>query len=263
MTSKMTHAPVYFTIMQARFNSILALDSYAPQIQERFRKHGFPDVEKGVLATLNLNLSSPTEGGNPQVPVSQATRYTFCNMNRTAGFILDQGALTFQTTEYDVFKTFSDEFVKGLQAVHDAVELSFTERIGFRYLDAIFPKVGETLEDYLQSYVLGLAGQFNDGVIHSFTETNIRAGNINVLARVVIQEGQVGFPPDLAPNILNIAERFRTMKGKHAVLDTDGSISQREPFNLDRIGTHLQSIHDEIGKAFRATVTPLAIKAWE
>jgi uncharacterized protein (TIGR04255 family) len=263
MPRKMTHAPVYFTIMQARFNPILALDSYAPQIQEQLRKHGFPDVEKGVLATLNLNLSSPTEGSAPQVPVSQAARYTFSNMNRTAGFILDQGALTFQTTEYDIFKSFSDEFLKGLQAVHDAVELSFTDRIGFRYLDAIFPRVGETLADYLQSYVLGLAGHFNDDVIHSFTETNIRAGNINVLARVVIQEGQVGFPPDLAPNILNIAERFRTMNGKHAILDTDGSLSQREPFNIDRIGTHLQSIHDEIEKAFRATVTPTAIKSWE
>lgn len=263
MPKKMTHAPVYFTIMQARFNPILALDSYAPQIQERLRKHGFPDVEKGVLATLNLNLSAPAEGSTPQVPVSQATRYTFSNMNRTAGFILDQGALTFQATEYDVFKSFSDEFLKGLQAVHDAVELSFTDRIGFRYLDAIFPKVGETIGDYLQSCVLGLAGQFNDDVIHSFTETNIRAGSINVLARVVIQEGQVGFPPDLAPNILNIAERFRAMKGKHAILDTDGSLNQREPFNLHRIGTHLQSIHDEIGKVFRATVTPTAIKSWE
>jgi uncharacterized protein (TIGR04255 family) len=40
MARKMTRAPVYFAIMQARFNPILALDSYAPQIQERFRKHG-------------------------------------------------------------------------------------------------------------------------------------------------------------------------------------------------------------------------------
>src|SRR5437868_6375387 len=131
---KMIHAPVYFAIVQARFNPILALDSYAPQIQERFRKHGFPDAQKGVLATFNLNLAAPTEGSPPQVPVAQTARYTFCNMGRTAGYILDQGALSFQTTEYEVFDTFSDRFRQGLQGVHDAVDLSYTDRIGFRYL---------------------------------------------------------------------------------------------------------------------------------
>lgn len=263
MAQKMTHAPVYFTIMQVRFNSILALDSYAPQIQERFRKHGYPDVQKGVLATLNLNLSSPADGGTPQVPVSQTTRYTFCNMDRTAGFILDQAALSFQTTEYDVFETFAGQFSKGLQAVHEAVEISYTDRIGFRYLDALFPKANETIGDYLEACVLGLTSQFKDTVVHSFSETLIRSANINVLARVIIQDGQVGLPPDLVPSILKIAERFRGLQGRHAILDTDGSFEGREAFNLDQISEHLRSIHDEIGKAFRATVTPNAIKAWE
>ncbi len=106
MGIKMRHAPVYFTIAQARFNSILALDSYAPQIQERLRKEGFPDAKKGFLATINLNLAAPTEASAPQVPVAQTTRYMFCNMEQTSGCILDQGALSFQTTDYDVFEKF-------------------------------------------------------------------------------------------------------------------------------------------------------------
>jgi uncharacterized protein (TIGR04255 family) len=59
MARKMTHAPVYFAIIQARFNPILALDSYAPQIQEHFRKHGFPDAQRGALAAFNLNPATP------------------------------------------------------------------------------------------------------------------------------------------------------------------------------------------------------------
>jgi hypothetical protein len=35
------------------------LGSYAPQIQEHFRKHDFPDAQKGVLTTLSLNLPPP------------------------------------------------------------------------------------------------------------------------------------------------------------------------------------------------------------
>jgi len=263
MVRNMTHAPVYFSIVQARFNPILALDSYAPQIQERFRKHGFPDAQKGVLATLNLNLAAPTEGSAPQVPVAQTVRYTFCNMNRTSGFILDQGALSFQTTEYDVFDTFSGEFRQGLQAIHDAVELSYTDRIGFRYLDAVFARENETLGDYLSSSVLGLTETFAANVIHSFSETNLRSANVNVVARVIIQDGEVGFPPDLLPNILPVAERFRSLRGRHAILDTDGYFEVREIFSLDRITGHLRTIHDEISKAFHATVTPNALKVWE
>jgi uncharacterized protein (TIGR04255 family) len=259
----MTHAPVYFAIVQARFNPILALDVYAPQIQERFRRHGFPDVQRGVLTTLNLNLAAPAEGSAPQVPVAQTTRYMFYNINRTSGFILDQGALSFQTTEYDVFDTFSGEFRQGLQAVHDAVELSYTDRVGFRYLDAVFPKENETLADYLNSSVLGLTEVFAATVVHSFSETNLRSGNVNVVARVIIQDGEVGFPPDLLPNILSVADRFRSLRGRHAILDTDGCFEQREAFSLDRIAGHLSAIHDEISKAFHATVTPSALKVWE
>jgi uncharacterized protein (TIGR04255 family) len=263
MARKMAHAPVFFVIMQARFNPILALDSYAPQIQERFRKHGFPDAQRGVLATLNLNLSAAVQGSAPQVPVAQTTRYTFYSVDRSSGFILDQGALSYQTTEYDTFETFSVAFRRGLQVIHEAVDLSYTDRIGFRYLDAVFPKTNETLGDYLNSSVLGLTDKFQSNLLHSFSETSLRSTSVNVVARVILQDGEVGFPPDLLPNILQVADRFRSLQGWHAILDTDGYFEGREAFNLDRISDHLNTVHDEISKVFHATVTPNALKVWE
>ena len=112
MEKKMRHAPVYFTIVQVRFNPIMALDDYAPKIQDRMRRDGFPDLQKGTLATFNLNIA-PGETGPAQVPVAKTARYTFSNMAKTAGFILDQGSLSFQTTDYDVFGTFSETFIAG------------------------------------------------------------------------------------------------------------------------------------------------------
>jgi uncharacterized protein (TIGR04255 family) len=254
---------VYFAIVQARFNPVLTLEAYAPQIQEQFRKHGFPDAQKSMLTTLNLNLATPTQEVSPQVPVAQTARYTLYNMDRTAGFILDQGALSFQTTEYDVFDTFSRQFQYGLQVVHDAVNLSFTDRIGFRYLDAVFPKTAESLGDYLNAFVLGLSERFEEAIAYSFSETRLQSADISVIARVIIQNGEVGFPPDILPNPLVIPDRFRNLQGRHAVLDTDGFFERRESFNVDRIGEHLRSIHDEIAKVFHMTVTSHAIKAWE
>jgi uncharacterized protein (TIGR04255 family) len=263
MIQKMTRAPVYFAIVQVRFNPILTLESYVPQIQEQFRKHGFPDAQKSTLATFNLNLAVPTQESPPQVPIAQTARYTFHNMDRTAGYILDQGALSYQTTEYDVFEKFAGDFRYGLQVVHDAVNLSFTDRIGFRYLDAVFPETTKSLGDYLNASVLGLSERFQEAIIHSFSETRLRSADINVIARVIVQNGEVVFPPDLLPTPLLIPDRFRTVQGRHAVLDTDGFVERRESFGVDRIGEHLRAIHDEIANVLHATVTPHAIKAWE
>ena len=263
MGRKMRQAPVYFTLVQARFNAILALDSYVPKIQNQLRVHGFPDTQKGVLATFNLNMGTPNEAGPQQVPVSQVTRYTFGNMDKTAGFILDQGALSFQTTNYDTFENFSETFLKGLKSVHEAVKLGYTDRIGVRYLDAVYPKKDEGLSEYLNEAVLGLYGRLDGDLVHAFSETQARNGSVNVIARTIIQSGPIGFPPDLQPVGLVIAERFRMLDGPHAILDTDGSHDHRDVFDLRQIETHLSTVHSAVIKTFKATVTQRAIQSWE
>jgi uncharacterized protein (TIGR04255 family) len=263
MEKKMVHAPVYFTIVQARFNPILALESYAPKIQEILRKQGYPDFEKGILSTFQLNPAAPTEDSSPQLPVAQTKRFTFYNMERTASFVLDENALSYQTTDYDIFKTFSREFLKGLEAVHTAVELSFVERIGVRYLDAIFPRDGEVLANYLDRSLLGLYEKISGNVVHSFSETVIQAEKMNVIARAIIQNGRIGFPPDLLPMTLNVPERFKCSEGKHAILDTDGSVSERKPVDVKYISECLDLIHEKITEVFRAAITEHARDIWK
>jgi len=265
MGTKMKTAPLYFTIAQVRFNPILSLEAYAPQIQERLRKAGFPDAQRAFLATINLNVNvaPSSEGGPPpQLPMVQTARFLFGNMERTSSFILDQGALSFQTTEYDVFETLLESFLNGLQAVNEAVNLSYTDRIGLRYLDAVFPKSGETVRDYLSASILGLTEKIDETIVHSFSETLVKRENANVRSRVIIQDGEMGFPPDLQPMTLKVRERFTQLRGRHAIIDTDGWSEAREPFNVDRIREQLGFIHDGIVKTFRASVTENALKAW-
>jgi uncharacterized protein (TIGR04255 family) len=265
MGRKLRAAPLYFTIAQVRFNPILSLESFAPQIQERLRKDGFPDAQKAFLATINLNVNiSPSSEGNPPppLPMAQTARFLFGNMERTSSFILDQGALSFQTTEYDVFETFLEVFLKGLQAVNEAVSLSYTDRIGLRYLDAVFPRSDETLRDYLAASILGLTEKIDDTIVHSFSETLVKRENVNVRSRVIIQDGDMGFPPDLQPMTLKVGQRFTGLRGRHATIDMDGWSETREPFNVERIREQLVSIHEGIEKTFQASVTENALKAW-
>jgi uncharacterized protein (TIGR04255 family) len=256
----MTHAPVYFTIVQVRFNPVLSLDSYAPAIQDQFRRHGFPDFQAGVVQSFNLNVVNPAE----PVPVSKFANYRFSNMEKTWAFLLDQGSLSLQTTSYDVFESFSMSFLKGLEIVHRAVgNLTYTDRIGVRFLDAIYPKPGEDLSYYLHSSVLGLYGKLKGDLGHSFSETLVRDGPLGVIARSIVQDGAVGFPPDLQPAALTIDSRFTNLTGIHAILDTDGFLEHRVAFSLDQVETTLKAAHSAVTKAFKAAVTDGALEAWK
>lgn len=265
MGQKMRFAPVYFTIAQARFNPILSLDSFAPQIQEKLRKVGFPDFQKAMVTTLNISpVSIQPDQSVPQSPLSQSVRYVFGDMERTAVFLLDPNALSFETTQYDVFETLLSTFTKGLQAVEESVGLSYTDRIGLRYLDAVLPKPGETLRDYIWPGLLGLADklQHND-LTYAFSENVASKEGINVRLRVIVHDGKLEFPPDLLPLSLKVDERFAALQGLHAIMDTDGWFELRQKFNLENVVEQLKRIHEEIDKAFRASVTENALKAWE
>lgn len=260
---KLRQAPVYFTLAQVRFNPVLALDAYVPKIQDQLRRQGYPDVNKAMLSTFNLNVDSQAERGAPQVPVAQTLRYAFSNIAKTEGFILDQSALSYQTTEYQTFDGFAETFLKGLQVVHQAISLSYTDRIGLRYLDAVYPRTNEDLSQYLSEPVLGLYGKLNGSLVHAFSETVIKNGARMVVARTILQDGAIGFPPDLQPMDLQLPERFRILNGLHAILDTDGSHGHRDVFDLNRILVHLTEVHSAVTEAFKATVTESAIQIWE
>ncbi|MBK1673237.1 hypothetical protein CKO35_07930 [Ectothiorhodospira shaposhnikovii] len=265
MGQKMKNAPVYFTIAQVRHNPVLRLGSYAPDIQDRMRKAGYPDFKKGVSMAFTL-AHQLGDAQQPQAPVvEQVERLMFFSTDSTRGFIVEQNALSFHTTEYETFEALADEFTRGLAIVHECVTLAHSERIGLRYLDAVVPPAGEPgLTDYLASGVLGLSSRLPEDVrvSHSFAETHIQTADCTVLARTIIQSGPLGFPMDLQPIGVKIADRFREINGVHAIVDTDASIEGRHPFDLDNIKSQLFVLRKGIGVAFDATVTPLAVSAW-
>jgi uncharacterized protein (TIGR04255 family) len=110
MTRQMKNAPVYFTIAQVRFNPILSLSTFVPGIQENFRKHGFADFKKAVTMTFNLVPLAGGESGNQMPPAQPVERYIFSDTENTQNFLLEQSALSFQSTKYEVFETRGREF---------------------------------------------------------------------------------------------------------------------------------------------------------
>jgi uncharacterized protein (TIGR04255 family) len=267
MGKRMNNAPVYFTIAQVRYNPILSLSTYIPALQEHFRKHGFPDFKRGVTMTLNLTplLQDQNAEGQPPTPVP-VERYIFSNLENTKNLLIEQGSLAFQATEYDTFETFARNLLEALDLLNKTVGLSFIERIGVRYLDAVIPLAGETLNQYLIPEVMGLCGKLKGNIQHSFSETLTQGEDGSVISRTVIQQGQngqIGFPPDLLQSMgMKVPQRLMQVNGLHAIIDTDAFYVERTSFDLAEAKRKLMALHDRIGMSFRASVTEHALAVW-
>jgi uncharacterized protein (TIGR04255 family) len=250
--------PVYFTVAQVRFNPLLKLSDFLPSIQEGLRKFGFPAFTVHTTVALQLAVKDGQTVPQP-VPHEQ---YLFANVEQIHCFVLSSDSLTFQSTNYGTYESFSEVFLEGLALVHKEVALDFTDRVGLRYLDHVFPKPVDNLSLYLAPEVQGLSTRLGGQPVHSYAEALNAVGNVMLRTRVVIQNGGLGFPPDLLPRGMAVQQRFLQAQGMHAILDTDGSVEGRALFSLEAVREHLFAIHEVIGAAFRATVTPHALAAW-
>jgi uncharacterized protein (TIGR04255 family) len=260
MGKKMKNAPVYYALAQVRFNTLAALETYVPAIQESLRKAGYPDFQTVQLAHLVVAGASA-----PKLTV--VTRYLFLNSLKTAGFVLDQSWLSYQTTDYDTFDPFLAAFSAGQQVVHREAVLSYSERVGIRYLDAVLPASGETVSQYLQPCVLGLSNCFPDReLVHSASETKTTLGKTTLVGRAVIhtqKEGGAAFPEDLQPIHLQLSKKFSQVSGEYAIIDTDSWIDDRQDFDVNNLEKTLDSLHTNMRRSFELMVTPHALKVWD
>lgn len=267
MGKKMKHAPVYFTIGQMQHNPLLNLGSYLPAIQERMRRAGYPDFKRAMQVQFDLSPAMAARGTDQasQPAVQQVERFLFADISSTSGFVLQANSLSFQTTEYETFESFLGQLKFGLEILGEAIGgLSFVERLGLRYLDAVVPAAGEVLGQYLAKELLGLPTRMNKArFAYSFAEAVLLVeGGGQVVSRTVIQNGALGFPPDLQPDNLKVPERFRTVSGEHAIIDTDGSFTERHSFDMTQVESRLQTLHGLIDESFHATATDYARKVW-
>ncbi len=230
------------------------------------RKAGYPDYRRSFQVAFNLATNITPDGTATEAPpLQKLDQFHFSDLENTSGFVLLANALAFQTTAYETFEQFSTEMRRGLEILTEAVGgLSFVERVGLRYLDAVVPTSGENINQYLASEVLGLPAKMIDHKFaYSFAESTLQVDGIGqVIARTIIQNSSLTLPPDLNVTQLKVAERFRSFTGEHAVLDTDGSLIARKPFDLDGLQRSLIDIHGLIVEAFHAMTTDHARAIW-
>ena len=268
MGTRLENAPVFYTVAQIRHNPILKISNpqIITEIQDKLRKIGYSDYQTVSAIDISLpNLEHGLQASNVQPIISQFDRHIFANKEATKGFVVDRNAVTFQTTNYNVFESFSKDFMTGLEIMHECIGFDFVSRVGIRYLDAVHHPEGESsLYKYLQAGVHGITKTLPDNmaVLFARSETQIATPFGNVLARVLLSAGELGLPPDLQLIGVKIQDRFKKISGVHAVIDTDASIEERISFVIEDIAKKLDDLHVTAGTVFKSTITEEALAAW-
>lgn len=262
MGEKLANAPVFLTAAQIRHNPILALDDYAAALQEQFRKIGFPDYQVRIQAGFQIDVSNPS---GMRVKAQDSKQHSYLNREGSAGFVLETSRLYFQVTEYDVFDTFRDEFLRGLRLLNSTVSLDYIDSVSMRLLDAVVPDNGEELSGYLATELLGIGSLLSGPgweIVHSASESRIQNRDHTVFVRTLARHGRLSIPPDLNVQGMRLMDRFSKVEGDHAILDTDCVFENRSNFDLDEISKRLRLLKDDLRTTFHAAVSKHALDRW-
>ena len=262
---KWKNAPVVYVIVQVRFSPVLSLRTYIPKIQEYFRRDGFPAFESRFNFQLAFSVPPPEpEPAGDSIPVERTLAYVFSNRDRSQSFMLEQNGLTLQVTDYSDFEWFLNLFLKHQEHVNEVISPDSSERIGLRYIDAVLPKPGSKVKEYLIPAVLGLAEQPVEGTLqHAYSETVLLNRNTSTVSRITVRNGQIAFPPDMNALPVLINSRFTEFRGSHALVDTDSFQTVHHPMEVQNLRATLQHLHDSVENAFNAVTTDFARADWK
>lgn len=269
MSIKLSKAPVFYVLAQVKFNALMQLAKFIPDIQERFRQLGFPDYMEEQQ--LQVNFQHVQQGdAPPQVSHTATPRYSFMNLDRTEGYLLFQDNLIYHTTHYTTSADFIEKTRAGLEIIHGIVNLAFMSRLGLRFLDVITCKENEKFDKYLKPGVLGYADMIaSEGanLQHSLSEVFLNLGDTSLLCKVMrgaVTNSPPFIPAELAPIHLTNKAEFQHLNGAIAVLDTDifYAPSVNTAFDIDATCLRISDMKAKIQIIFENMITVEAIEEW-
>lgn len=256
---KLTHQPLTLVLAEFRFNVLLNIEKFIPDIQEKLRK-AFPEFIENIHQPVQLT----TEGLEFRAPVKS---WEFCSRGRTERIRIDANRLVFATTEYDRFPQFQAQCEKALNALISVIEVDLLHRVGLRYNDTIIPSENKNINEYVVQEALPPQRLYSLGkhvLIHQ-TELQLTTESGRLVIKTLM--GSHGLPafPDLV-------ETF----GKHAfpkidenkpicVMDFDhiwGSDDEPVDFTIDTALSRLAALHEKSREAFWTMTSDSAKEEW-
>lgn len=258
--------PLVLVLGQVRFSPIRRMEAYVADIQEEFRRHGFPVERSGKVQQVVFG-----PGGGVPVQVVEQQRWEYRTKDESWSVLIMEDAVVLQTTSYERFEVFADRLLNAVRTVFRKTEhdrLGVVERVGLRYVDVIQAGNGENFRDYLRPGFHGVTGGVFEGDNDRFfaehtAKTTVGKIDGTMLVRVIQNDEGFLLPPDLlagAPRLevkANPGELITLVDMDHYI---EGSFDPDAKWVVSRA----YEMHDELIETFHEhVVTQRAIEVWK
>lgn len=255
--------PLVLVLGVVRISPVRKMEHYLPDIQEEFRRNGFPIERASTIQQIVIGPSGPSA-------VAQKL-WEYRNREETWSILVFADSVVLQTTAYTRFEEFAAKLEMAVGAVLAKTEsdkLGVVHRIGLRYVDAILPRPGEDHRLYLREGLRGIAdAAFQRGThrlqIESVGRTQVADGQGTFIVRVTQNDKGLELPPDL---IGNHPKRARRAKAGELVtlIDMDHVIAGNFEPRIDWVVDRAYKLHDHIIETFHDfIITDQAVEIWK
>lgn len=255
VSGRLSKAPLVYALCQIRFSSVLKMKELIPDIQEKLRER-YEGFEEEQVAGIQV----PAKGQ----PIVQAeTRWRFESADQRSGYILQNAALVFHTTNYSDFDDFVPEIVRGFDVVATIARIQHIQRVGLRYVDLIESDSNNPAESFLHEHLRGFGSELGE-IAEMFSQYLYR-GNTDIgqlILKVTRGRHEIPLPPDLLPMALKSA-RKPLKDGISIFLDTDHFAEKADsPIPVANLEKMIRDLKAPIRTTFKKAISELAVKSW-
>jgi len=249
-------SPLIFVLAQVKISPVLAIEDRIPELQELFRKRGYPRF-------AHRKIESSLHGSDGQIESKEMLQqWEFINKEGTASLLIDENGITYQMAQYEVFETMMVAMRTALDLFAAHVEPDLLQRVGLRYVDLVVPSDGKEISSYFAESLRGFRISAEDEREAFFFESVSRTGDTSKFIHRYVEAGRgFGFPPDLLPITLKL-RRDPVMDSPFGLLDLDHHIGVEEQFSVESAIAHFEFLHGHQTRAFKASVTEDALTEW-
>lgn len=258
-------APLVYSLAMIEYATVPSIAEHADSIMERLRGE-YPDIREFKISSLNVEVDAAT--GESKAHQSVSTQWRMNNPDSNFGFVFGADRLVIHTSVYEHFEGFAEK-IRGIAAiVFEVAKIKYTKSIGIRQIDNIHEIDQLKLSDLVKSGYL-CPKQNNE-----LTPVNSRVEFIykSKLGRLFVRAYQLANHPAVPQDLFPLAnelssdnELMTPVTNTFILADTDHiySPSKLEEFNLERVISILDSLHQQCSLGFREMVTAEAINAWK
>lgn len=250
------NSPLVFTLGVVQFDPVLIVAKHIPEIQESFRKKGYPKIRERTIT----HRISHGEGGELHTDVKK--QWEFYNEENRTSVIVDQDSVIVQTTDYSTYEAFQQIITLALECAANLMGVSQVIRCGLRYID-IIENGEDSLDKWINVNLLGFPDIDGFARNHSHSSTELTGKDSStLLVRCSAVPRGVVLPPDLIP--CDIAFKEKPVRDiPFALLDLDHFSLKNFDYDLSTTIQRLSMLHDGLDLAFRESVTSHALKQWK